>query len=208
MTLKDDHRSFWEQRLATDWTESGVGYHALGRPFNSWMYRVRREVFIREASALGLTESSRILDVGSGTGFYVRCWKQVGVGDVVGSDLTEAAVEQLRAHYPGVEFMRLDITGAVDAIEPASFDVVSCMDVLFHITNDDRYLAALDNVARILRPGGRFVFSENFLHRPPEFTDRQVNRTMEWIRSALRGAGFEIERRACLLEFGEVEEIV
>lgn len=68
-----------------------MGYRALGRPFNTCMYRVRREVFVREVSALELDPSScRVLDVGSGTGFYVDLWQQMGVTSVVG-----------RPHYGG-----------------------------------------------------------------------------------------------------------
>ena len=74
-------RVFWEQRLGEDWTLSGVGYQALGRPFNTWMYRVRRSVFLREVSALKLPlQTARVLDVGSGTGFYVRRWQELGAG--------------------------------------------------------------------------------------------------------------------------------
>ncbi|NDL58248.1 class I SAM-dependent methyltransferase [Phytoactinopolyspora mesophila] len=199
MTPENDHRNFWERRLASDWTESGVGYHALGRPFNTWVYRVRREVFLREAGALGLRKASRVLDVGSGTGEYVRCWQQLGVGEVVGSDLTEAAVTKLREHHTGVEFVQLDITETDSDLPAATFDAVSCIDVLFHITDDNRYLAAIDNIARAVRPGGYFVLSENFLRRPPDYTAHQVSRTEEWIVSALGEAGFEVQRRVPML---------
>ena len=36
------NRDFWQDRLADDWTATGVGYRALGKPFNIWMYRLRR----------------------------------------------------------------------------------------------------------------------------------------------------------------------
>ncbi|WP_205857254.1 class I SAM-dependent methyltransferase, partial [Phytoactinopolyspora endophytica] len=126
-----DEKAFWERRLAEDWSESGVGYHALGRPFNAWVYRVRREVFLREAGALNLNATSRVLDVGSGTGVYVRCWKQLGAGDVMGSDITEAAVERLRDRHRDVKFVRADITCAEEELPAQSFDAVSCLDVLF-----------------------------------------------------------------------------
>jgi SAM-dependent methyltransferase len=62
------------------------------------MYRVRREVFLREAAALGLDpHSARVLDVGSGTGFSIRRWLELGVGSITGCDLAESAVERLRS---------------------------------------------------------------------------------------------------------------
>lgn len=201
-----DLRAFWEQRLEGDWTERGVGYHALGRPFNTWMYRVRREVFRREAVALDVDlPTARVFDVGSGTGFYVRGWQEVGVGSVTGSDLTRAAVDNLRRAFPGVPFQQLDISEQSDVseqsadLEPGSFDVVSAMDVLFHITDDDRYRAAIANIGRLVRPGGSFVLSENFLHRPEQRGPHQVNRTLEDITAILDAAGFDVLRRVPML---------
>jgi len=193
-------RVFWERRLDADWTASGVGYQALGRPFNDWMYRVRREVFLREIDRLGLgLSTARVLDIGSGTGFYIDLWRRAGARDITGCDLTEAAVHRLKAKFPGVQFVRADIAEADDALEPASFDAVSCMDVLFHITDDDRYVRGLETIARVLRPGGAFVLSENFLHRLEQRGPHQVNRTMAWISDALSAAGFDVVRRVPLL---------
>ncbi|HSI92868.1 MAG TPA: hypothetical protein VK925_05175, partial [Jiangellaceae bacterium] len=68
-----------------------------------------------------------------------------------------------------------------------------------HITDDTRYRAALDTIAAVLRPGGAFVLSENFLHRPEQRGPHQVNRTLEWITAALDRAGFDIVRRVPML---------
>lgn len=200
MSVNRERRDFWETRLDADWTSSGVGYQALGRAFNTWMYRVRREVFLREVARLDLDlPAARILDVGSGTGFYVRRWQEAGARSITGCDLTEAAVSRLRSRFPDVRFVRADIADATAVLEPASFDAVSAMDVLFHITDDARYLAALDTIAAVLRPGGTFVLSENFLHRPEQRGEHQVNRTLSWITTALGRAGFEVVRRVPML---------
>ncbi|MEV4474916.1 class I SAM-dependent methyltransferase [Nonomuraea sp. NPDC049504] len=193
-------KDFWEQRLHADWTESGVGYQRLGLAFNTWMYRVRGEVFRREGAALGLDLSSaRVLDVGSGTGFYLRQWRALGAKSVTGSDLTEAAAQRLRARFPGTDILRLDIADPGDTLEPASFDAVSAMDMLFHITDDERYRSALRSVAHALRPGGTFVLSENFLHGKEQRGDHQVNHTLPWITGALADAGFDVVRRVPML---------
>ena len=199
MSVDDDHTQFWEDRLADEWDEGGVGYHALGKPFNNWMYRVRKHVFFREAQHVPLTPATAILDVGSGTGLYLDWWRQVGARDVVASDMAAPAVDQLRAHYPNHRVEQLDISAGLGPFEPESFDVISMMDVLFHITDDGKYTAALANISRLLRPGGHFVFSENFLHRPSDRTDHQVNRSKVWTTAALERAGLVIERRKPML---------
>src|SRR5215212_2275578 len=91
-----DARDYWEQRLTRDYSLSGVGYAGLGEPFNSWMYRVRRKVFRREMRRrLRAPGTIDVLDIGSGTGFYVGLWQELGVRSVTGSDLTEKAVGEL-----------------------------------------------------------------------------------------------------------------
>lgn len=191
----DDHSAFWEDRLDDDWTESGVGYKALGLSFNSWMYKAREEVFLREAGRTGIDRSSRILDVGSGTGLYLRWWERMRPAEVVGSDLTSSAVRNLRQHFPDKQVEQLDIAAGTGPFEPASFDVVSCMDVLFHITDDDKYRSALANISRLLKPGGRFVFTENFVHRTHDRSAHQTNRSLAWITEALDDADLTLEHR-------------
>lgn len=191
----EDHSAFWENRLDEDWTESGVGYKALGLRFNSWMYKAREEVFLREAGHTEVDRSSRILDVGSGTGLYLRWWDRLRPAEVIGSDLTASAVRNLREHFPDNTIEQLDITAGIGTFEPASFDIVSCMDVLFHITDDEKYRSALSNVSQLLKPGGRFVFTENFVHRAQDRTAHQTNRSIEWITESLDDAGLTLEHR-------------
>ena len=200
MTPPPQSRVFWEQRLGEDWTLSGVGYQALGRPFNTWMYRVRRHVFLDEVSALHLPLSSaRVLDVGSGTGFYVRRWQELGAGSITGCDLTQGAVDRLTRRHPDVPFLRLDISQPVAGLERDSFTAVSCMDVLFHITDDAHFWSAVANIAALVRPGGHVVISDNFLHRPEQRGPRQVNRSLAHIEEVLDTAGLEVLRRVPML---------
>ncbi|MFE6386033.1 class I SAM-dependent methyltransferase [Nocardiopsis dassonvillei] len=199
MATHSELRDFWERRLEGDWTESGVGYRALGRPFNTWMYKVREEVFLREAARLTPGRSgASVLDVGSGTGFYVRLWERMGVGDVTGCDMTDAAVQRLRGRFPDHRFVRQDAAD-LDAFDDDAFDALSCMDVLFHITDDERYTRALGEFSRVLRPGGLLVISENCLRRPEQRGEHQVNRTLEWITDTADRAGFDLVRRVPML---------
>lgn len=195
-----EHQTFWESRLSAEWTDAGVGYRHLGRAFNAWTYRVREEVFHREIARLGIDVSrARVLDVGSGTGRYVRAWQQAGAPSITGCDLTEAAVQRLREQFPDVRFVHADVGAMTGVFERASYDAVSCVDVLFDITDDEHYGRALHNLARVIRPGGALVLSENFLRRREQRAERQVHRTFGAIRAGLENAGFRIVRRVPLL---------
>jgi SAM-dependent methyltransferase len=191
-----DPRRYWEERLAQQYRLDGVGYLGLAESYNAWMYRVRREVFLREVRRLPVSPRAlSVLDVGSGTGFYVDCWHEIGAGSVTGSDLTDVAVENLRREHPGDAFARFDVGGDANPFGDARFDVVSMMDVLFHIVDDARFRRAFETVFGLLVPGGYLIFSENFLHGPTVRIPHQASRSLAEIEAAVDGAGFERLRR-------------
>jgi SAM-dependent methyltransferase len=186
-----DPTAFWEERLAP-FDVSAVGYLGLGRRYNEWLYRVRSVVFRRLVRRLEVDfGTTRVLDVGSGTGFYVSEWRRAGVWRLVGSDLTRVATERLAAVYPTVDFVRFDVSEE-PPFPPGSFDVISSFDVLYHVLDDRRYEAALANLAALVRPGGYLLFSENFLHGPARRDRHQVSRSLVQIERILSEVGLEV----------------
>lgn len=197
-TREFDPASYWEDRLGGDFSLHGVGYRGLGLRYNEWLYRVRARVFRRAVRAIGIPlESARVLDVGSGTGFYVEQWQRLGIRSIVASDLTAVACDRLRQRFPSIEVRRLDLGDAEDAFPTAAFDVASAFDVLFHIVDDERFDRAVANLGRWVRPGGYLVCSDNFLRAGERRGRHQVSRSRERIEGSLAAAGFRIvERRA------------
>ncbi|MBU1023843.1 class I SAM-dependent methyltransferase, partial [bacterium] len=78
-----DPRQYWEKRLADNYGLNAVGYWSMGTNFNRWMYRVRKAVFLKIVRSLkiNLREAS-VLDIGSGTGFYIDLWKKLDVESI------------------------------------------------------------------------------------------------------------------------------
>jgi SAM-dependent methyltransferase len=193
---KFDPKRYWEDRLEGTYSLGGVGWFGLGEGFNRWMYRVRRHVFGRTARrAVPNLADARVLDVGSGTGFYVERWRDLGVSDISGIDLTDVAVASLNKRYPAYHFVQADITAGTGDLHPESFDAISIMDVLFHIVDDEGYRRALANLQSLLRPGGTIILTDNFLHGPWMSGEHQVSRDADWILDALREAGFDVLTR-------------
>jgi SAM-dependent methyltransferase len=191
-------REYWEGRLSERWGLHGVGHLTYGRPYNEWLYRVRKVVFLRHVRDLPVEVSrADVLDIGSGTGFWLDVWRSLGVRTLVGSDMTQVALQKLRDQDPGLELLHLDIS-EIDAIATIKkrFDLISAFDVLFHIMEQNQFENAISNVAKLLRPGGYFLFTDTFVHGKTVWANHQVSRSLEAITRILGASGFEIIKRA------------
>lgn len=189
--------SYWQNRLARTPGLEGVGFVGLGPFYNYWLYAVQRRVFLRQVKTIGLnwTETD-VLDVGSGTGFYVRLWKSLGVRSITATDITEVAVRRLGKEFRGVECLKLDIGDAIpDELSRRRYGIVSAFGVLYHVLDDERYRRALRNIHHLLHSGGVLIFSENFVHGHSVRATHQVSRSLSQIERALRDTGFSVKSR-------------
>jgi ubiquinone/menaquinone biosynthesis C-methylase UbiE len=102
------------------------------------------------AQTANLTQKSRILEVGVGTG-RIAIPLSVIVGTVVGVDLSRAMMNRIRPKPGGenVHTFQADITRLPFASQ--SFDAILAAHV-FHLIPD--WQNAMSEVARVLRPGG------------------------------------------------------
>jgi SAM-dependent methyltransferase len=188
-----DPGQYWERRLKT-FDLSAVGWQGLGLAYNRWVYRLRRAVFERALRDLGVDWNGKaVLDVGSGTGFYVAEWIALGA-DVTGSDLTRASVGALSTAFPGAKFVQWDV-GDPPPYAQGSFDAVSAMDVMFHIVDDSRYRAALQNISHLLKEGGYLILSDFLVHGPATRTTHQVIRPLHEFEDQLAACGLEMTLR-------------
>ena len=194
-----DAQKYWEDRHEATTGLEGVGYLGL-KGYNEWMYRLRRRVFHRALRPYaGTIAGSRVIDVGSGTGFYLDCWSRYRPTELVGSDFSKVACDRLEQTRRGARIVQLDITSTSPADFDAlgQFDYLSVVDVLYHLIDDGAYQQALHNVARLLRPGGVMVFTENFLQHRARFANEwSVARELTEIEGMLDVAGLSLHQRA------------
>ena len=152
----------------------------------------------RAFARLGLkVPKTSVLDIGSGTGFAIEQWQALGARKIVGIDLSAFSVAQLRREFPKCHFHQID-TGAPlpqSFSQPAAFDCISALDVLYHIVDDDAYRLALRNISRLLRPEGYLLSSDNFLHGLAQRGQHQVSHNLYTLMNWLADAGFHLERR-------------
>jgi 2-polyprenyl-6-hydroxyphenyl methylase / 3-demethylubiquinone-9 3-methyltransferase len=100
----------------------------------------------------------RVLDVGCGGGILAESMARKGA-TVKGIDLAQKPlrVAELHAHESGIEMDYEEISAeALAAREPASFDVVTCMEMLEHVPAPELVVLAC---SRLVKPGGHVFFS-------------------------------------------------
>lgn len=106
-----------------------------------------------------LAGAAEVLDVGCGEGQLARLAAGVpGVRRVVGVDPTWAQIAEARRRGGGPAYARA--TASALPFPNGAFDAVVACLVFEHIGDAD---AAIAEVGRVLRPGGRFLF---FLNHP------------------------------------------
>lgn len=98
-----------------------------------------------------------LLDVGCGTGAFTwRLAKLLTPKQTVGVDFSEPVVDKARGKFPEITF-RVNALPQLE-FESDSFDIVVASEVLYYLDQDAR-VAALRDIARVLRPGGRLLFT-------------------------------------------------
>jgi SAM-dependent methyltransferase len=103
-----------------------------------------------------LAGARRVLDLGCGEGQIARHALAAGAAAVVGVDASAAQVAEAVRRGGGVRYARGDAV-ALPFVGGSFHAVVACL-VLEHLADLDR---ALDEVARVVAPGGRFVLFVN-----------------------------------------------
>jgi len=109
---------------------------------------------------VGGFSGKRVLDVGCGGGILAESVARRGATSVLGIDLAlkplrVAELHALESGVENVEYREVAAEALADE-RPASFDVVTCMEMLEHVPDPASVVGAC---ARLVRPGGQVVFS-------------------------------------------------
>ncbi|MFF0767131.1 class I SAM-dependent methyltransferase [Streptomyces sp. NPDC003737] len=142
-----------------------------------------------------------VLDAGCGRGWFARALARGG-HRVDAFDVSSAAVAQARGEGGGPRYAVADLSGWRS---PRPYDVVLCLDVLFHVLDEDAWAAALCNLASLVRPGGRLIVTDADLGERAVRGDGLVYRPAAAYRAALEPLGL---RHRHFLPYGFRENTV
>lgn len=96
----------------------------------------------------------RVLDVACGTGYGSDLLQRGRARRVISADLSRAALDYARAHWPDGRFVRAD--AARLPLPSGAFDVVVSFETIEHLPDPRAFLA---EARRVLQPEGRLILS-------------------------------------------------
>ena len=159
----------------------------------------------------GRTPDARVLELGCGRGVGTEIiLERFGADHVTAFDLDPDMVARARRRLARYILARVSVsTGDVTSIDAAdaSFDAVFGFGIIHHVPD---WRTAVSEVARVLRPGGRFYFEEVTRHALQRWSYRTFLEHPEHDRfsgaefvAACDGAGLDVGDRWVERFFGD-----
>jgi SAM-dependent methyltransferase len=151
-----DAERYWRDRLH----KYGVSLRASGH--EGWSeednrpeYELAARVLVEAERNVGVDfPSARVMEIGCGPGFYAHVHRNLGAKSYTGVDVTDVLFDRLRERFPDYAFVQSDVTR--DTLQGEA-DLVLMIDVAHHIVTDEAIDTAMENVKRVLAPGGTFL---------------------------------------------------
>lgn len=110
-------------------------------------------------NSLAPLQGKKVLDVGCGGGILTDAMARAGANalgiDLATKSLKVAQLHALEAQTPHVQYREVSVE-TLAAEMPASFDVVTCMEMLEHVPDPSSVVHAC---AKLVKPGGHVFFS-------------------------------------------------
>ena len=146
-------------------------------------------------------KGKKILDIGCGTGYYIRYYLSKGADDISGLDITKKSIINLRREYPNLKFFNADISKKIPL--KSKYDIVAAIGVLYHIVDDDKFENSIKNIRKAAKKGSLIIIQDNFLkkYQPPKAETHCYFRTHDHYKKILKKNGIEIIEKVPILYF-------
>jgi len=120
-----------------------------------------------------LSPDSRILDVGCGYGRALGLLFDRGYSNLIGCDLAPAMIAMARERFPAITFAEI-ICPPQLPLTDASVDATLLFAVLTCVPTNQGQRAIVEEVGRVLRPGGLFYISDLWLQTDERNRERYI----------------------------------
>jgi len=138
-------------------THSRLLFTMMNNPIRAWSQRLLETPLL--IGPRGALAGQRVLEIGCGRGVGVEILLGLGARHVVGLDLDPQMISLAQKRLGSMADQTDVFVGDAQAIDApdGAFDVVVGYGVIHHIPD---WRAALKEVGRVLRSGGRYYFEE------------------------------------------------
>lgn len=188
----DESRAYWDRRHSEADELASGGHIGYDRGTNTMLYAVRTARLI-EVLGPGTDAAIplRVLDAGCGKGHFSRQLASFG-HRVDGIDTSSYAIERCRAEAGPTESYAVSPLAAWQP--PHLYDVVVCIDVLYHIMDDEEWAASIRNLSSLVRLGGIIGLVDHDRDEDRVWQSYQKTRSVSRYRDLLSDCGFEVRR--------------
>lgn len=144
-------KNFWETRAQDQSLTDAEATHS--DVWQRWLEIETIKPFLRATDSM--------VDVGCGSGYATRLLAPF-VRETLGVDFSESMIERARAAAAGKPNLRFEVGNALDLDPKAlgTFDVALSVRCLINLESWELQQRAIEKIAAILEPGGRFIFVE------------------------------------------------
>jgi SAM-dependent methyltransferase len=181
---------------------------AFADVYDDW-YRDISDVDVTVVELLDLADGGPILELGVGTGRLAVPLAEAGLADgvaVVGIDASAAMLARLAWRDPGRLVTTIHGDIRYDLPDGPFGLVFAAYNTLFNLTDEDAQARCFEEVARRLRPSGRFVIEAFVPDDPPRRGDSVTVRSIAADRVVLSISVDDPDQQSAAGQFVELTE--
>ncbi|MHB9857862.1 class I SAM-dependent methyltransferase [Streptomyces sp. YIM S03343] len=192
--MTDRTSAYWNIRHRTHDDLASGGHIGLDRAGNELFYAWRLGALLTLVGDLSSPSHPLfVLDAGCGKGHFARslarCGHRVDAFDASPEAIAHARRAESGPGGNGGAPPRYALASLADWRSPWPYDVVLCLDVLFHVLDDTAWAAGLRNLASLVRLTGRLILTEEDSAVPRPRGDYIVHRPIAAYRAELEPLG-------------------
>ena len=184
---RTDVLAYWRDLVRPSSTDdlAQVGHPDMGTAFNRSAYALRLKALERALRDVSVEpRTACVFEAAYGTGFYLEYWRARGCKHVCGVDISEGACARGQINFPNYD-LRVGDLATLDKQQDwrellGRFDVVTAIDVIYHLVDDDRAALAMTHLAALLGAGGIMVLTEKPQGLDGPRTEASIVRRRPW----------------------------
>jgi len=152
-------KKFWNELLSNSFDLRGVGHYRLSSEENLKMYEKKKKILTGEMlkAQVLVSPNTSIIEIGIGVGYWTEFFRALGAKNYTGNDIAEISITKLKQRYPDYKFIHGDISEI--SLPEKTFDMGVMIDVTQHITDDERFNKAMDNLWKSLKRGAYLIIT-------------------------------------------------